>query len=84
MDCHKCCNRASLPGNAHISCRRPDATVKVNAHGFRNGWAYWPLDFDPVWIESCDCFNKPPTDIEGGALLAHQVASLMRMAKRQV
>lgn len=25
----------------------------VDPHGYRNGWASWPLDFDPIWINSC-------------------------------
>lgn len=28
-----------------------------NRHGFRNGWFMWPLNFDPVWLESCDGFE---------------------------
>jgi len=27
--------------------------VKINPHGFNNGWANWPLDFDPIWISEC-------------------------------
>lgn len=27
--------------------------IKLNPHGVKNGWAYWPLDFDPIWVESC-------------------------------
>lgn len=28
--------------------------VKGNPHGIRNGWFNWPLNFDPVWLDSCD------------------------------
>jgi len=27
--------------------------VEGNPHGRRRGWFTWPLDFDPVWLESC-------------------------------
>ena len=27
--------------------------VKLNNHGIVNGWASWPIDFDPVWVEGC-------------------------------
>lgn len=27
--------------------------VKMNDHGIRNGWASWPIDFDPIWVEKC-------------------------------
>lgn len=30
-----------------------DDVVKLNEHGVKNGWASWPIDFDPVWVESC-------------------------------
>jgi hypothetical protein len=30
--------------------------VKLNEHGIKKGWANWPLDFDPVWVESCRFF----------------------------
>lgn len=28
-----------------------EPAVKRDPHGVKNGWAYWPLDFDPIWIE---------------------------------
>lgn len=31
--------------------------ISVNSHGFRNGWAFWPLDFDPVWVEHCNFYE---------------------------
>lgn len=31
--------------------------IEVNEHGRRNGWAAWPVDFDPVWIEKCVYFE---------------------------
>lgn len=31
--------------------------VKLNKHGVRNGWATWPLNFDPVWVEECVFFQ---------------------------
>jgi hypothetical protein len=30
-----------------------DPLVKLNDHGIKNGWASWPIDFDPVWVEGC-------------------------------
>ena len=30
-----------------------DSLIKLNEHGVRNGWADWPLNFDPIWVESC-------------------------------
>lgn len=36
--------------------------VKLNQHGVKNGWAMWPINFDPVWVESC----KFETNIDNG------------------
>lgn len=47
-----------LLGKAKISEGDEDA-VKLNPHGVKKGWASWPLDFDPVWVEECKLFiNK--------------------------
>jgi hypothetical protein len=27
--------------------------VKLNPQGVKNGWASWPLDFDPTWVDGC-------------------------------
>lgn len=31
--------------------------VSLNEHGVKNGWAAWPLNFDPVWVEDCVLFQ---------------------------
>lgn len=31
--------------------------VEGNRHGIRNGWFCWPMNFDPVWLESCNGFE---------------------------
>jgi hypothetical protein len=25
--------------------------LEINEHGFKNGWATWPVNFDPIWIK---------------------------------
>jgi hypothetical protein len=30
--------------------------IKLNDHGILNGWANFPVDFDPVWVEECHGF----------------------------
>lgn len=32
--------------------------VKFNQHGVDNGWAIWPSNFDPNWLEKCDFFER--------------------------
>jgi hypothetical protein len=35
-----------------------EPAVKLNEHGVKNGWADWPLNFDPVWVEDCKFFEE--------------------------
>lgn len=28
--------------------------IKLNPYGVRNGWANWPCNFDPIWVEQCN------------------------------
>ena len=30
--------------------------VKINEYGKKNGWANYPLNFDPIWIEHCELY----------------------------
>lgn len=32
--------------------------VKIDECGIRNGWASFPLDFDPVWLSECKLFKE--------------------------
>jgi len=32
--------------------------VEINKQGIRGGWASWPLDFDPVWINKCHFYEE--------------------------
>ena len=32
--------------------------VTADSHGVRMGWFNWPLNFDPIWLETCDGFEK--------------------------
>lgn len=76
-DCYKCEWRKPLVGNCHSSCNVDGkssfltfiesmilkATPKIDEHGAKNGWATWPLDFDPIWISDCPYFKgKETTD----------------------
>jgi hypothetical protein len=33
-------------------------SISINEHGKKNGWALWPFDFDPIWIDKCEMYNK--------------------------
>jgi hypothetical protein len=32
--------------------------VTANAHGIAKGWFVWPVDFDPVWLNTCDGYER--------------------------
>ncbi len=32
--------------------------IVLNLHGVRNGWAFWPFNFDPTWVISCEGFEE--------------------------
>lgn len=36
--------------------------ISGTPHGVKNGWFNWPLDFDPIWLESCDRFEEKADD----------------------
>jgi hypothetical protein len=36
--------------------------IVVNEHGLQNGWVFWPLNFDSIWIESCNGFQMKGRD----------------------
>ena len=43
----------------------PVLGVRANAHGIARSWFSWPVDFDPLWLESCDGFEEENEDQQG-------------------
>jgi len=31
--------------------------ITGNPHGIAQGWFMWPINFDPVWLKSCNGFE---------------------------
>lgn len=70
-NCYKCPARWQLSYTHHSECRAggtPTETflhatalktirVKLNPHGVKNGWAAWPYNFDPIWVDECSAFT---------------------------
>lgn len=58
---HSRCRAAGDPMEAFFAIligRTADLPrVELDPHGVRNGWAFWPVDFDPVWVRSCSAFD---------------------------
>jgi len=61
--CYGCVHRGNIPGDAHSCCKNGSAKVKGAEHGIKNGWFYWPFNFDPVWLEQCDGFQNKETPL---------------------
>ena len=32
--------------------------IEIDEYGKKQGWANWPLDFDPVWVKKCGFFSS--------------------------
>ena len=59
-------------GDAHVECVHPkikkstrdqelsaeELGIKLDPIGVRGGWANWPMNFDPCWIELCKGYKK--------------------------
>lgn len=74
-NCYNCKHRTKVPGSAHSSCNsvenQLDAAVftmmgmnkylTLNQHGVKNGWAFWPVDFDPCWVDHCNFYESNET-----------------------
>ena len=50
----------NLKQTGHIPPLRIQAELNVvgDRTGVRKGWFRWPLDFDHVWLESCNGFEQ--------------------------
>lgn len=57
-NCYTCEHRRPLVGDYHSRCVNHAARVQQSEHGVKNGWCFWPHNFDPIWINSCDGFKE--------------------------
>ena len=55
-ECWNCIHKCTVPGNCHIKCDKPDLSMTGNAHGIKNGWFFYPFNFDPTWATK-ECSN---------------------------
>ncbi len=55
-NCYLCVYRHEIPGDCHSSCSNMTAKVSAVEHGVKKGWFFWPFNFDPVWLVTCDGF----------------------------
>ncbi len=48
----------AVVGRVSLSAADNPLGVVGSQHGIRKGWFCWPMNFDPVWLESCNGFEK--------------------------
>lgn len=79
-ECYKCVHRLTIPGNYHSRCNNHGAKVTGDPHGIKMGWFHWPLNFDPVWLKSCDGFSDKEEDRKAEQKLSplQELISLLR------
>lgn len=72
-DAHSCCR---YPGNdtdmfAFLEkCNFENMAklnIKAERHGIQMGWFLWPVNFDPVWLISCNGFTPKEQKTENDA-----------------
>ena len=49
-NCYNCKHKVNVPGSAHVQCSKPIPDMEVDLHGLEKGWAFYPLNFDPIWL----------------------------------
>lgn len=60
-NCYKCKHRREVFYSCHTHCVHPNPTscnIKGHEHGIKNGWFFWPHNFDPVWLQNCEGFES--------------------------
>jgi hypothetical protein len=58
-NCYKCKYRKELSWSAHSKCIKPDEEMTGHEHGIKNGWFFYPSNFDPIWrTKECNNFEK--------------------------
>lgn len=75
-NCYECKYRRDIGGDCHSTCVHPQIKassmlgaamslrISATVHGVDNGWFFWPINFDPVWLLNCDGFEKKEDENE--------------------
>ena len=45
-------------GQVNLTDQNGEPLVKLDQWGVQNGWAMWPINFDPTWVKSCKFFTE--------------------------
>lgn len=61
-DAHSVCTHPAI-GHGFVAnvaaINKPPKELNIigNQHGIDHGWFFWPINFDPIWLERCDGFT---------------------------
>lgn len=72
-ECWDCKHKRDNSWTNHIACANPSIEVlrNGNAHGKKNGWFFYPLNFDPVWKDTfCPNYESAESAINPAISLA--------------
>ena len=47
-----------LTGDISFIAMAKESGIKLNPNGVKLGWASWPLNFDPIWVDECPLFES--------------------------
>lgn len=63
-DAHSACNHPLIGGELGMltAMFTDGARKRLNLSGYyqgiKNGWFYWPINFDPLWLKTCNGFEQ--------------------------
>lgn len=73
MNCSECKYSKKIDYDSHLQCtvlltksylNIKELKVETSEHGVKNGWCFWPFNFDPIWINSCNFYERKMLDNE--------------------
>ena len=82
-NCYACVHRRDLRGTAYSSCNAIDASVTGDVRGVRDGWFNWPLQFDPVWLQTCSSFTDDVTKNKATPQMSDIIRALVATQQRK-
>jgi hypothetical protein len=59
MNCFTCKHCRTYKDDAHVACSKAwhpykDKMPNLDLFGVENGWCFFPVNYDPIWIGKCE------------------------------
>lgn len=66
--CYDCKHQTLVIGSCHTNCTKPDPDMTGDSYGRSQGWFFYPINFDPVWMtKECANFESVVSNAVSGA-----------------